>query len=87
MSGLAGPHLARLVLLEESVELADAGRVAHLAERLGLDLADSLAGHTEFAPDFFKRTAPTVFQPEAELQHPSFPLTDRAEYVVDLLLQ
>ena len=61
--------------------------MAKFSQRLGLDLADSLAGHTEFAPDFFKRTAPTVFQPEAELQHPSFPLTDRAEYVVDLLLQ
>ena len=66
LSGLAGPHLARLVLLEESVELADAGRVAHLAERLGLDLADSLAGHLKLLSHFLKSAAVAVLQTESQ---------------------
>jgi hypothetical protein len=42
--------------------------MAHLAQRLGLDLADALAGDLELAPDFFERAAVTVDQPESLLE-------------------
>jgi hypothetical protein len=38
--------------LDEAFELPDAGGVAHFAQRLGLDLADALAGDLELAARF-----------------------------------
>jgi hypothetical protein len=32
------------IAFEEALELADTGRVAHLAQRLGLDLTDGVRG-------------------------------------------
>ena len=56
-------------LLEVVLELPAPGRVAELAERLRLDLADALAGHVELLADFLERPGPAVLQPEPELEH------------------
>ena len=42
-------------LLEVVAQLLGAGGVAQLAQRLGLDLADPLAGHAELPPDLLQR--------------------------------
>ena len=57
-------------LLQVVLELAAAGRVAELAESLGLDLADPLAGDVELLAHFLQGAGPTVLQSEPELQHP-----------------
>ena len=58
-SGLRSPPL------EERAELAAARRVAQLAERLGLDLADALARDREALADFFERVLAAVADAEA----------------------
>ena len=46
--------------------------MAHLAQRLGLDLADALARDLELLADLFKRAAVAVGEAEAELEHAAF---------------
>jgi hypothetical protein len=58
-------------LLQVVLQLPAAGRMAKLAERLGLDLPDAFARHIELAPDLLERPRSTVLQPEPELQDPS----------------
>jgi hypothetical protein len=50
--------------------------MAELAQRLGFDLANPFARHTEFPADLFQRPAPAVVEPEAQLQHPALPLAE-----------
>jgi hypothetical protein len=52
---------------EEGAELAQAGGVPQLAQGLGFDLADALAGEGEHLAHFLKRVLAAVFQPEAYL--------------------
>jgi hypothetical protein len=59
-----GERFFLLACLEETFELANAGWVAHLAERFGFDLTDSLAGDAELSTHLFKRSAVTVDQAE-----------------------
>jgi len=47
---------------EEDAELARAGGVPQLAERLGFNLADALAGEGERLSYFFERVLTAVFQ-------------------------
>ena len=54
---------------DETFQFADAGRVAHLAECFGLDLADALAGDLELAADFLERAAVAVLEAEALFKH------------------
>jgi hypothetical protein len=54
-------------LLQVVLELAGARRVAQLAQRLGLDLADPLAGHVELLTDLLEGPCAAVLEPEAEL--------------------
>src|SRR5918912_2447349 len=58
------------LVIEVVAQLARAGGVAQLAQRLGLDLADPLAGDAELAADLLQRPLAAVLQPEAQLQHP-----------------
>jgi hypothetical protein len=53
-----------LACFEETFELADAGGVAHFAERFGFDLTDSFAGDAELSAHLFERSAVTVDQAE-----------------------
>ena len=64
---------ANPTLIQVSAELLAAARVAQLAQRLRLDLADALAGHTKLAADLFQRTAMPVFEAEPKLEHPPLP--------------
>src|SRR2546421_1424441 len=59
-------------LLEVVFQLLAAARVAQLAQRLRLDLADPLAGDAEALPHFFKRPLMSVDQSKSQLQHAPF---------------
>src|SRR6186713_973722 len=59
----------RRLLLQVVLELAAPRRVAQLAQRLRLDLADPLAGDVELLADLLEGPGPAVLQPEAELEH------------------
>ena len=72
---------------EEAFELADARRVTHLAQRLGFDLADALAGDPELPAHFLQRAAVAVDQAEAQFQHLALALGQGLEHVADLVLQ
>src|SRR5438552_329670 len=68
--------------LQEAPELLRTRRVPELAQRLGLDLPDPLAGDREVLPDFFQRVLATVGEAEPEPQHL---LLARREGVEDLV--
>ena len=74
-----------LVGLEEAVELADAGGVAHFAEGFGFDLADALAGDLELAAYFFEGAAVAVLEAEAEGEDVTLALGEGVENVHDFL--
>ena len=59
------------------LELAAPARVAQLAQRLRLDLADPLAGHVELPADLLEGPRPAVFQPEPELEYASLATRER----------
>src|SRR5437879_13405346 len=71
-------------LLQVVAELLRARRVAQLAQRLGLDLADALAGDPEPLAHLFQRALAAVDQPEAQLQHAPLARRERVEDVVAL---
>src|SRR5215213_1870156 len=74
-------------LLEVVLELAAAGGVAELAERLGLDLADPFAGDVELLADFLEGPRAPVLEAEAQLEHPSLAACQRVQNALHLLLQ
>jgi len=53
---------ALLAGFEEAFELSNSGRMPHLTERFGLNLADPLARHLELAADLFQRAAIAIHQ-------------------------
>src|SRR5215211_6156739 len=59
----------RSALVEEAAQHAAAARVLELAQRLGLDLANALAGHRELLADFFQRVVGVHADAEAHAQH------------------
>jgi len=52
-------------LLQVVLELAGTARVPQLTERLGLDLANTLAGHSELATNLLQRAGMPVGEAEA----------------------
>src|SRR6476469_1469646 len=74
-------------LLEVVLELAAPGRVAQLAQRLGLDLADPLAGDVELLADLLEGPGTPVLEAEPELQHAPFAAGQRVEHRLHLLLE
>ncbi len=46
--------VTRRSVVQEAPEFAGAARVLELAQRLGFDLADTLAGHRELLADLFQ---------------------------------
>src|SRR5262249_42794217 len=76
-----------LIGLKEAVQMPDARRVPHLAQRLRLDLADALARDAELAPHFFQRARIAVDQAKALFENGALALRQRVEHVADLLLQ
>src|SRR3989337_4601139 len=71
--------------LQEAPELLGARRVAELAEGLGLDLPDPLAGHGEVLADLLERVLAAIRQPEAEPQHLLLARGQRGQHLVRLL--
>ncbi len=61
---------------EEASELATVRGVFQLHERLGLDLADALAGQRELLADLFQRVVGVQADPET---HPQDPLLARGQ--------
>src|SRR5215203_3449708 len=76
-----------LVGFEEALELTDARGMAHLAQGLGLDLPDALAGDFELAADFFEGAAVAVDEAEALLEDLALALGEGVEDVADFFLQ
>ena len=66
--------------------MAAAG-VAQFAERLGFNLADTLARHCEILPHFLERVLAAVFQAEAHLDDLLLARRERLEYLRRLLPQ
>ena len=50
---------------EETLELADPGGMAHLAQGFGFDLADALSGDTKLPADLLKSSAVAVHEAES----------------------
>src|SRR3989442_5216413 len=71
--------------LEKAPELLRARWVPELAQRLGLDLSDALAGDREVLPDLLQRVLATVGEAEAEPQHLLLARGERVEDLVRLL--
>src|SRR2546428_9779411 len=65
--------------LEKAPELLRARWVPELAQRLGLDLSDALAGDREVLPDLLQRVLATVGEAEAEPQHLLLARGERSE--------
>ena len=54
---------------EKAFQLPDPGRVAHLAQRLGLDLPDALPGDLELPSHLLERAAVAVHEAEPLFEH------------------
>ena len=67
--------------LDEALQLLRAARVAELAERLRLDLADALAGDLEVLTDLFEGVVALLADAEA---HPEHLLLARRQRLQDL---
>src|SRR5439155_17203065 len=74
-------------LLQVVLELSAPARMAQLAQCLGLDLPDALAGHVELTPHFLERPRATVLEPEPQLQHAPLAAGQALEHGLDLLLE
>src|SRR6187200_1698221 len=72
---------------EEGAQFAAPRRVAQLSERLGLDLADALAGDGEVLADLLERVLAAVANAEAHLDYLLLARRERFEDRFGLLLQ
>src|SRR4051812_30275336 len=73
--------------VEERTKLLRPRRMAQLAERLRLDLANALARHVERAAHFLERVLGAVADAEAHLEHLLLARRERAQHLAGLLLQ
>src|SRR3546814_7725402 len=67
--------------VEERAQLFGAARVAQLAQRLRLDLANALAGDVELLADFFQRVVGVHVDAEAHAQYFRFARGEAGEHV------
>src|SRR6201995_2743786 len=77
------PGTARLLVtsgVEEAAQLSASARMLQLAQRLGLDLADALAGHRELLADFLQRVVGVHADAEAHAQHALLARRQRGEH-------
>ncbi len=61
--------------------------MTQLAQCLGLDLADPLAGDVELLANLLQRAGSAVLQPEPELQHAPLTTGQRVQHRLHLLLE
>src|SRR5215510_10652945 len=73
--------------LQEAPELLGPRGVPQLAQRLGLDLTDALAGDRKVLAVFLERVLAAVGEAEAEPQHLLLARRERIEHLVRLLAQ
>jgi hypothetical protein len=59
----------------------------HFAQRLCLDLADSLASNLELPPYFFQRSAVAIDEAETLLKDLPFPVREGFQDILDLFLE
>src|SRR6266542_5337389 len=74
-------------LFKVVTELLAEARVAQLAKRLDLDLADTFPRDAELLADLLERAAVAVFQAEAQLEDAALALGQLVEHLLDLLAQ
>src|SRR4030095_14655961 len=72
---------------KEPFQLPDPGWMPHLAQRLCLDLADSLASNLELPADFFQCSALAVDEPESLLEDLPFSVGECFQDIFDLFLE
>src|SRR6266478_7709482 len=58
-----------------------------LTHRLGLDLADALAGHLENAPDLLESVRVAVAQTVSQLDNFAFAIRERLEHLLDFVFE
>src|ERR1700691_3268027 len=83
-------HCAKLHFLDafhKRFQLAAAAGMTQLAQRLGFDLADALAGYLEALADFFQRVLGAVFQAETHLDDTLFARSKRTQNLRRVLLE
>src|SRR5713101_5719680 len=79
--------VSRSPSLEERAQLPAPRRMAQLAERLGLDLSDALAGDREALADLLERVLAAVAHTEPHLDDLLFARRQRLEHRFGLFLQ
>src|ERR1043165_2786518 len=84
MRARCGAPEERLVL-DERLEALAARRVAQLAERLRLDLADALAGDLEVLADFLERVIALLADAEAHAEDLLLARRERREHLAGLV--
>src|SRR4051794_11502363 len=80
-------NLIRDLLFQVVLELPAPRGMAQLAQRLGLDLADPLAGDVELLADLLEGPGAAVLEAEAELQDAALAAGQRVEHCLHLLLE
>src|SRR5574342_614837 len=80
-------ELWALLVLHEALEPLGARGVAQLAQRLGLDLADALAGHLEVLPHLLQGVIGLLADAEAHAQHLLLARGERGQHLPRLLGQ
>src|SRR5215204_179570 len=74
-------------LVEEAPQHPGSAGVLQLAQRLGLDLADALAGHRELLADLFQRVVGVHADAEAHAQHALLARRERRQHPRGALAQ
>src|SRR5687767_12547398 len=87
LPGFSTMVLVRSALVEEAAQHARAARMLELAQRLGLDLANALAGHRELLADLFQRVVGVHADAEAHAQHALFARRQRRQHARGALAQ
>src|SRR5712671_1080130 len=80
-------NLSDFPYFEESVKMADAGRMAHFAQGLGFDLPNTFTGDAELFAHFLQRTGKAIAQAEAQFKHSSFALGQSGEDIRKLIFE
>src|SRR5262249_34006242 len=82
-----GPARRTCSSFQEAPQFLRARRMAQLAQRLGLDLANALARDGEILADFFERVLAAVGEAEAQPKHLLLARRERVQHLVGLLAQ
>src|SRR5664280_974879 len=83
----SAPREGFLLGLEEAVKVVSPGGVAQLAQGLGFDLADALAGHAVQITNFLEGVAAAIDQPKAHFEDVPFPGTEHGQNVLKRLFE